>query len=80
MALLDVTGLTMAYADKKLYTDAGFTLERGEHLGIVGQNGAGKSTLIKILTGKVLPIAGRVEWKKKFRLVIWISTPIYRRE
>ncbi|OIL71339.1 ABC transporter ATP-binding protein [Oenococcus oeni] len=68
MALLDVTGLTMAYADKKLYTDAGFTLERGEHLGIVGQNGAGKSTLIKILTGKVLPIAGRVEWKKKIQI------------
>lgn len=68
MALLDVTGLSMAYADKKLYTDADFTLERGEHLGIVGQNGAGKSTLIKILTGNVLPIAGRIDWKKNIQI------------
>lgn len=58
----------MAYADKKLYTDADFTLERGEHLGIVGQNGAGKSTLIKILTGNVLPIAGRIDWKKNIQI------------
>ena len=61
MAVLDVEGLTMSYADKKLYEDASFQLEKHEHMGIVGQNGAGKSTLIKILIGKVLPVDGSVK-------------------
>lgn len=64
MAVLDVSGLTMSFADKKLYDDANFQLERGEHMGVVGQNGAGKSTLIKILIGQLLPVAGRVQWQK----------------
>ena len=44
MAVLDVRNLTMSFADKKLYEDASFQLEKHEHMGIVGQNGAGKST------------------------------------
>lgn len=37
MAVLDVEGLTMSYADKKLYEDASFQLEKHEHMGIVGK-------------------------------------------
>ena len=68
MAVLDVEGLTMSYADKKLYEDASFQLEKHEHMGIVGQNGAGKSTLIKILIGKVLPVDGSVKWQKGVKI------------
>ncbi|MEK1306339.1 ABC-F family ATP-binding cassette domain-containing protein [Limosilactobacillus fermentum] len=68
MAVLDVSGLTMSFADKKLYDDANFQLERGEHMGVVGQNGAGKSTLIKILIGQLLPVAGRVQWQKNTKI------------
>lgn len=68
MAVLDVEGLTMSYADKKLYEDASFQLEKHEHMGIVGQNGAGKSTLIKILIGKVLPVDGTVKWQKGVKI------------
>ncbi len=78
MAVLDVSGLTMSFADKKLYDDANFQLERGEHMGVVGQNGAGKSTLIKILIGQLLPVAGRVQWQKTPRSAIWTSTSTFR--
>jgi ABC-2 type transport system ATP-binding protein len=37
-----------------------FSVERGELLGYVGPNGAGKSTTIKMLTGILVPTAGRV--------------------
>ena len=33
---------------------------RGERVALVGPNGAGKTTLLKILTGEVVPDAGRV--------------------
>ena len=68
MAVLDVEGLTMSYADKKLYEDASFQLEKHEHMGIVGQNGAGKSTLIKILIGKTLPVEGSIKWQKGVKI------------
>ncbi|CAI2692006.1 ATPase component of ABC transporter with duplicated ATPase domains [Apilactobacillus kunkeei] len=63
MALLDVKDISMGFADKKLYDEASFTLNKGEHMGIVGQNGVGKSTLIKIITGVELPISGSVKWQ-----------------
>lgn len=68
MAILDVRGLTMSFADKKLYTDANFQLEKGEHMGVVGQNGAGKSTLIKLLIGKELPLSGSIKWQKNTKI------------
>ncbi|MEO6566042.1 MAG: ABC transporter ATP-binding protein [Casimicrobiaceae bacterium] len=41
--------------------DVGFTLERGQSLGIVGENGAGKSTLLKVVAGVIAPTRGRVQ-------------------
>lgn len=38
-----------------------FTLTPGLY-GLLGPNGAGKSTLINIITGSLLPSAGRVTW------------------
>ncbi|CAM2814580.1 ABC-F family ATP-binding cassette domain-containing protein [Fructilactobacillus fructivorans] len=64
MALLSVSNLSMSFADKDLYSDATFQLNKGEHMGIVGQNGVGKSTLIKILTNKQLPLTGDIKWQK----------------
>ena len=37
-----------------------FTIEDGEFVFLVGPSGSGKSTIIKILTGEVIPTAGRV--------------------
>ncbi|CAH0418349.1 ABC-F family ATP-binding cassette domain-containing protein [Periweissella ghanensis] len=68
MALLEVSGLSMSFADKQLYDDAEFQLNNHEHMGIVGQNGAGKSTLIKILTGQTLPVEGQINWQKNLKV------------
>ena len=37
-----------------------FTIEDGEFVFIMGRSGSGKSTIIKLLTGEVIPTAGRV--------------------
>ena len=46
-----------------LYKNVDFSLNKGEHIGVVGQNGTGKSTLIKICTEQIMPDAGRVVWQ-----------------
>lgn len=63
MSLLEITELSHIFGEKQLYKNAGLTLNKGEHIGVVGQNGTGKSTLIKICTGHVIPDSGRVVWQ-----------------
>ncbi len=68
MSILKVEGLTQQFLDKQLYDDAGFQVNKGEHMGITGQNGVGKSTLINILTGVILPDEGKVTWQKNLKI------------
>ena len=63
MSLLEVEGLSHSFGENTLYRNASFTLNKGEHIGIVGQNGTGKSTLIKICTEKIIPDHGRIIWQ-----------------
>src|SRR5690348_6167095 len=40
--------------------DLSFTVAAGEMVGYIGPNGAGKSTTVKMLTGILVPTAGRL--------------------
>ena len=63
MSLLEIKGLTHSFGENVLYRNTALTLNKGEHMGVVGPNGTGKSTLIKICTGQILPDEGRVWWQ-----------------
>lgn len=63
MSLLEITNLTHSFGDQILYRSASVALNRGEHIGVVGQNGSGKSTLIKICTGQIVPDEGQLSWQ-----------------
>jgi ATP-binding cassette subfamily F protein 3 len=49
------------YGDEVILSDVSFVVERGRKVALVGPNGAGKTTLVKLLTGQLKPLAGRVE-------------------
>lgn len=68
MSLLEITGLSHAFGDHILFKETGLILNKGEHIGIVGQNGSGKSTLIRFCTGQMVPEEGRVVWHPKITI------------
>lgn len=48
------------YMTKEAVKDVSFSIEDGECVGYIGPNGAGKSTTIKMLSGILVPSAGKV--------------------
>ena len=49
--LLEMRGISKAFAGVKALDDVNFTVRQGEIHALVGENGAGKSTLMKVLSG-----------------------------
>lgn len=50
------------YSDKELFNNLSFQLNQGEHIVLVGQNGCGKTTIFDLLTKKLTPDKGTIEW------------------
>ena len=68
MSILNVEHLTHGFGDRAIFNDVSFRLLKGEHIGLVGANGEGKSTFFNIVTGKLMPDEGKVEWSKNVRV------------
>ena len=46
-------GVGKTYGDHNVFSDATFTIKRGEKVAFVGKNGEGKSTLVKCIMGEI---------------------------
>ena len=68
MSILNVEHLTHGFGDRAIFNDVSFRLLKGEHVGLIGANGEGKSTFMNIITGKLMPDEGKVEWAKNVRV------------
>lgn len=68
MSILNVTNLSHGFGDRAIFHDVSFRLLKGEHIGLVGANGEGKSTFLNIVTGKLMPDEGKIEWSKNVRV------------
>ena len=62
MSILDVTNVSHGFGARQILEDVSFRLLKGEHIGLVGANGEGKSTFLNIITGKLMPDEGKIEW------------------
>lgn len=68
MSVLNVTNLSHGFGDRAIFENVSFRLLKGEHVGLVGANGEGKSTFMNIITGKLAPDEGKVEWSRNVRV------------
>ena len=68
MSILNVQNLSHGFGDRAIFQDVSFRLLKGEHIGLVGANGEGKSTFMNIITGKLMPDEGKIQWAKNVRV------------
>lgn len=66
--ILSVSHLSHGFGEREIYEDVSFRLLKGEHVGLVGANGEGKSTFFSLITGKISPDRGKIEWAKNVRV------------
>lgn len=68
MSILAVKKMSHRFGDRVIFEDVSFRLLKGEHVGIIGDNGEGKSTFMNIITSKLIPDEGQIEWNNKVRI------------
>ena len=59
-AVLEVEALSKRYGPIVVADEVGFTVARGECLGVIGPNGAGKTSVFNLVDGGAKPDRGRV--------------------
>lgn len=74
--MLQVKNISFGYKKETVLNNLNFTINRGEHLSVIGESGSGKSTLLKLLYGEFDLNGGSILWKNedilgpKYNLVI----------
>ncbi|MDD3743894.1 MAG: ATP-binding cassette domain-containing protein, partial [Lentimicrobiaceae bacterium] len=72
MNYLLVEQLSKSYGEKELFENLTFGIDQGSKIALIARNGAGKSSLLNIISGKELPDAGNVVFRKDIR---WAFLP-----
>ncbi|AIO18953.1 putative ABC transporter ATP-binding protein YheS [Candidatus Izimaplasma bacterium HR1] len=65
--ILKAKNLSIGY-DKPLIENIDFSMRGFDKLAIVGPNGTGKTTLLKAIEKKLLPLKGRVEFLREYKI------------
>ncbi|MDN5351532.1 MAG: hypothetical protein PWQ12_450 [Clostridiales bacterium] len=68
MSILTVKNLSHGFGSRGIFDSVSFRLLKGEHIGLVGANGEGKSTFMNIITHRLQPDEGEIEWSKRVRV------------
>ncbi len=68
MSLLNFQNVTMAFADREIFHDVTFNIEKGDKIGLIGANGSGKTTLFGLITGALEPVDGNIVLPAGLRL------------
>ena len=63
--------LGKSYDGKRLFSHGTFSLQKGEHVALIGDNGTGKTTLLKILNGLVQADEGEFRLGSKVKIAYY---------
>ena len=65
--ILEVKNLSIGY-DFPILNDINFSMCGYDKLAIIGPNGTGKTTLLKVIEKKLLPLAGKIDFLREYKI------------
>lgn len=66
--LVTLDDAAIGYTEEPLLSKVKFTIHPGDRIGLLGHNGAGKSTLIKLLSGELKVLKGKLTTAKELNI------------
>ncbi|MEG1310841.1 MAG: ABC-F family ATP-binding cassette domain-containing protein [Romboutsia sp.] len=63
--MLVVENVSHGFGARTILENVSFRLRKGEHIALVGANGEGKSSFLNIITKKLMPDAGNINWSSR---------------
>jgi ATP-binding cassette subfamily F protein 3 len=66
--MIQINNLDKCYGRQVIFEKAGFTLNPGERVGLVGRNGHGKTTLFKMILGQDRPDSGCISIPSGYKI------------
>lgn len=66
--MITIESISKGFGAQTLFHNAGFQINTGEKIGLVGRNGHGKTTLLKMITGLEEPDTGAIRIPNDYRL------------
>ncbi len=73
--MIIVDNISKSYGSQELFENAGFRLNAGERVGLVGRNGYGKTTLFRLIAGEEEPDAGTISVPKGYTIGYVLQEP-----
>jgi len=67
-SMLNISNLTKSYGTHVIFDNTGFTMGRGDRVGLVGRNGSGKTTLMKMVLRQARPDSGNIDTPSGYRI------------
>ena len=68
MSLLSVDRAAYSNHAGTLFENVSFTINEGDHIGLIGNNGCGKSTLLKAIMGELELSKGRIQKQRGIKI------------
>lgn len=66
--MIQVSNLDKAYGQQVVFDKAGFTINPGERVGLIGRNGHGKTTLFRMILGQEHPDSGTISIPNGYKI------------
>ena len=65
---VELSHVTKSFGGRTVVRDFSYTILRDDRVGVIGRNGAGKSTLLNLISGKLAPDSGTVDFGGTVRI------------